>query len=157
MHSLKNLSYRLAISIAFTATVCFPQSDTGMIVGIVRDASGGVVPQAAVAAKNVSTSAAWRGFTSEEGFYRIANLPPSTYEVEVEAKGFRRSISPPARVSAGEVLRVDVGIEVGPLTETITVDAPAIAVNTEDPQLGRVVRDPAGRRERVGRVRRWRS
>jgi hypothetical protein len=42
------------------------------------------------------------------------------------------------------VLRVDVAVEVGPITEVVNVDAPAIAVNTEDPQLGKVVRDPAG-------------
>ncbi|HSB17203.1 MAG TPA: TonB-dependent receptor [Bryobacteraceae bacterium] len=144
MYSLKTLSYRLALFITFTTGLCFPQSDTGTIVGIVRDASGGVVPQAAAAVTNVSTGAVWRGFTNDEGFYRIANLPPSTYEVEIEAKGFRRSIGPPARVSAGEVLRVDVAVEVGPVTEVVNVDAPAIAVNTEDPQLGKVVRDPAG-------------
>ena len=107
MYSLKTLLYRLALFITFTTGLCFPQSDTGTIVGIVRDASGGVVPQAAAAVTNVSTGAVWRGFTNDEGFYRIANLPPSTYEVEIEAKGFRRSIGPPARVSAGEVLRVD--------------------------------------------------
>src|SRR5262249_49300448 len=75
------------------------------------------------------------------GSYRLSNLTPGEYVVEVEAAGFGKATTPPQRLSTGESLRVDVPLEIGQVTESITVRATALEVNTEDAQLGKTFRD----------------
>jgi hypothetical protein len=126
-----------------TSQVCFGQANTGLISGVVRDPSGAPVPGATVVVGNVATNAETKTETGPDGYYRVANLSPGQYTVSAEAKNFRKTVMAPQRLSVGDNLRVDVSLEIGAMTETVTVEAVATQVNTEDAQLGKVIRDPA--------------
>jgi len=140
---LSSFAVLLAALLA-VAAICFGQAASGIISGVVKDPSGAPVPGAVVTVRNAATQAAANTETNPEGYYRIANLPPGEYLVEAEAKNFRKTIMSPQRLNVGSVLRIDVALEIGAITETVTVEAEATRVNTEDAQLGKVVQDPQG-------------
>ena len=115
------------------------QSITGAIVGMVHDPNQAVLPKAAVQATNVTTGAEHSAETDPNGFYRLGNLPPGEYSLEIAAPGFRTAILSAQRVSVGDSLRLDVTLQIGPLAESVQVTAVASSINTEDAQLGRVM------------------
>jgi hypothetical protein len=102
----------------------------------VSDPNGTIVVGAKVLVKNAATNAEARGTTDGIESYRQSNLAPSEYVIEVEAAGFRKGITPPQRFSTGDSPRVDVPLEIGQVTESVTVRATALEVNTQDAQLG---------------------
>jgi hypothetical protein len=125
-------------------SACFAQGVTGTITGIVKDPSDAPVPDATVVVKNTATGAEFRTTSGLDGYYKVANLVAGEYVVEAQAKGFAKTTTSALRLSVLENLRVDVPLKLGQLTEVVTVEATAITVNTEDAQLGKVLRDPAG-------------
>jgi hypothetical protein len=92
-------------------------------------------------AKNAGTNAEVTTKTDEVGYYRIVNLVPGQYVVSVEATGFRRMERQPQLLTVAGNLRMDFTLELGQVTETVTVDANAQQVNTEDAQMGRSLTD----------------
>src|SRR5690348_8393842 len=93
------------------------QSVTGAIAGIVSDPKGAVIPGAHVIARNTATNAQTTQTTDENGYYRLANLEPGQYAVQVEAQGFRKASVPPQQLSAVGALRLDLAMEIGQVTE----------------------------------------
>ncbi len=121
--------------------VSWCQSVAGTILGQVRDPDRAVVPGARVAAKNAATNAENSVATDPDGFYRLTHLVSGQYIVEVEAPGFRKAAVPAQRLSAGDLLRVDISLEIGPLSASVTVQATTTEVNTADAQLGKTQRN----------------
>ncbi len=122
----------------------FGQAVTGTITGVVMDPNGAMIPGAVVTAKNVATGAEAQTTTSGEGFYRVANLSPGEYTVSVEAQGFKKTTTQANRLSVGDSMRLDLTLELGQVTEVVSVQAVATEVSTEDAQLGKVLRDTLG-------------
>jgi Carboxypeptidase regulatory-like domain/TonB-dependent Receptor Plug Domain len=140
MHTLKARLLLFAIAV-FTTTTVWGQGLTGSISGVVKDPNGAVVPNAKVTAKNVATNAESVAQTDDTGFYRILNLVPADYLVTAEAAGFRRTVTSPQTLTIGQALRVDVNVEIGQVTESVTVVAAVSQINTENAQLGHAVTD----------------
>src|SRR5262249_8827344 len=113
-------------------SVC-AQSTSGSITGTVTDPSGAGVPKAKVTRRNSGNNAERQVLTDIEGLYRLPNLDPGEYVIEVDASGFRRASAPVARLETAGVLRVDFSLEVGQVADSVTVSTPAIEVNTQDP------------------------
>jgi hypothetical protein len=135
---------RLAYSalLLSTATLaCFGQATLGTISGFVKDPAGGLIATAKVTAHNVDTDANSTTNTAHNGEYNFPTLAPGQYSIRVEAAGFRRTEMSPQRLLAGGTLRIDVNLEVGTVTETVTVESQATQVNTVDAQLGQSVID----------------
>jgi len=131
----------LALAMILVVPAMFAQAITGTITGVIKDPNGAVVPGAKVTARNAGTNATASVVTDAAGLYRIINLVSGEYVLEVEAKGFRKTTTTPQRLSTGDVLRLDLTLELGQVTETVTVEETATKVNTEDAQLGQVLRD----------------
>lgn len=140
MHTMQHarLMFLGALVLAIAA-LCFGQGTTGTITGVVKDPNGAVVANGKVLAHNVGTGADTPGLTSDTGSYLFSNLVPGEYTISVEAAGFRKAVLTPQRLSVGDVLREDVTLEIGQVTETVTVDAKATQVNTVDAQLGKAI------------------
>jgi hypothetical protein len=136
----------VAAGLVFLAALGIPgrvwgQGLTGSIVGTITDPSQAAVAQARVIVKNVSTNAEMQTSTDVDGVYRAVGLVPGEYTVTVEASGFRRSTTSPQTVGVATPVRVDLTLEVGAVTEVISVETRATQVNTEDAQLGQVLRN----------------
>jgi hypothetical protein len=114
---------------------------TGSIAGVVQDSQGGLVAGANVMARETGTGARTATSSSGEGFYRLANLIPGEYLIEVTAPGFRTASLPVGRVGAGEAVRLDAALQLGEVTESVTVEAAATQVTTDEAQLRRTIRE----------------
>jgi outer membrane receptor protein involved in Fe transport len=107
-----------------SAAPALAQATTGTLRGTVADPNGGVIAGATVTAKNEATGATSpTTSTSGEGTFEFSGLPPGPYTVTVEAAGFKRAVSTAVRVNAGIVNPVNVALEAGAVSETVTVVA----------------------------------
>jgi hypothetical protein len=97
------------------------QSAAADLQGVVRDATGAVVPDAAVTARHTGTNVRRAAVSNEEGLYRIVNLPPGEYEVTVEAANFKKALLSKVIVNVGQTANVDVALEPGQITESVTI------------------------------------
>jgi hypothetical protein len=117
---------------ALFGSSAFGQSDRGTITGTVTDPSGAVIVGARVRAENAATRNVLETLTTETGNFTLAQVPVGTWDVTVEAAGFKRFSSLQHTVQVAQTLRVDAKLAVGDATETVSVEGAAVAVRTED-------------------------
>jgi hypothetical protein len=139
--SLSKLSFRVALVFACAALFALSAHAQfkASIQGTVMDSNGGAIASAKVTATNAATGATRETVTSAEGFYRIAGLPPGLYSVTVEAAGFKKSNSNSVAVEAETPRGLDVTLDVGAVTEQVTVSASALALQSENASLSTTI------------------
>ncbi len=103
----------------------------GSIVGTVEDPSGAVVPGANISLTNVATGVVRELQADAQGRYSVVNLPAGTYNLMVTAPGFRTSTSTGIVVTINTVTRINPRLEVGQVSEQVTVSATAAALQTD--------------------------
>ncbi len=103
----------------------------GTVLGTVRDSTGAVVPNAAVALTNQQTNQTRTDSTSGVGLYTFSNVMQGSYKLEVTATGFQPFAQTELRVTINTVARVDVELRVGQIAETLTVSAAAATLQTD--------------------------
>jgi len=111
----------------------------GSISGTVSDASGAVVPGATVTAFEVGTTTGTTAKSNPEGQYNILQLRPGLYDITAEAAGFKKLSQPNIRVDVAGRITLDLRLEVGATSETVSVTAEAPQLRTEDAQTGEVI------------------
>ena len=113
----------LLLLLLLCAPVAFgqAQSNAADLQGTVRDATGAVVANAAVTARNPGTNFSRSATTNDEGFYRIINVPPGDYEVTVEATNFKKAVLPKVTVTVGQAANLDIALEPGQISESVTI------------------------------------
>src|SRR5579872_2344287 len=121
------------------AVVALAQSDRGTITGTISDPAGAVVANAAVEIKNVENGAVYQAGASATGNYTLAQLPAGQYELSVEVPGFKKYVRKNITVEVAQTYRVDVVLEVGSNTESVTVNAEAPLLKTESGELSHTV------------------
>lgn len=113
----------------------FSQSDRGTITGTVSDPAGAVVANAPIQARNTETGVVYDAATSGTGNYTIGQLPAGSYEVSTTVPGFKKYNRQGLVVQVAQVLRIDMQLEVGASTESVTVTEAAPLLNTETGDL----------------------
>src|SRR5260370_16239248 len=119
-----------------TATSAIGQTTgAATLVGTVTDSSGAFVPAAQVAVVNVETSFRSETQTSPEGSYYVPYLSPGPYQITVEAAGFKRHLRDGVTIRTGEPLRLDILLELGSPTKSITLfpATPLLAADLQPP------------------------
>ena len=111
----------------------------GSISGLVRDTSGAVIPHAEVVAIDAATGVSHTLRTDAAGFYSFTALPIGVYQVRVRQQGFREFVQTGLMINANSALRVDATLQVGEETQTVTVSATAVHVETTSTQMGEVI------------------
>ena len=124
----------VAGGLLFLATVQ-AQSDRGTITGTVTDQAGAMVPDATVVVTNADTGIATRVATSDTGNYTVPSLPAGPYQVAVTKDGFKRFTQSGITVAVAATARVDVSLQVGAATESITITSEAPLLKTEDAEV----------------------
>ena len=115
------------------------QSTTGSILGDVSDPSGAVLPGATLRASNERTGASRETLTNEAGSFRFSGLAPDRYTVSVELSGFRSMTRPGITVPVAGEVKVDFQLEVGQVTESVTVTEVAPLVQTTQNTIRTVI------------------
>jgi hypothetical protein len=129
----------LAVVMTLVPRSAAAQTTTGAIIGIVRDADGAVVPGATVRALNDNTGAAQDTVSDAQGLYSLRGLLVGRYTVTAELSGFQTFRTPEVVVRVNDEVRLDVVLRVGAVTETVTVNGQARAVDTNTGTLRTVV------------------
>jgi len=110
----------------------FAQSDRGTITGTISDQGGAVVPNATVTAVNSENGTQFPVATTNAGSYTIASLPAGVYNVTAEATGFKKVTQTGVLVAVASNVRVDLTLEVGATSESITITGEVPLLKTED-------------------------
>jgi hypothetical protein len=111
----------------------------GQITGNVTDSTGAVVSGATVTVKNVGTGATYTTTTSESGVYTVSQLPIGVYEVRVKQTGFKEFEATDVEVHTSTNTEVNAKLDLGATSETITVEASDVQVQTASAAVGEVV------------------
>ncbi|HXF04418.1 MAG TPA: carboxypeptidase regulatory-like domain-containing protein, partial [Blastocatellia bacterium] len=133
------LSHLVLLSLLVLAVPARAQTITGTITGVVTDATGAVVAGATVTIREVKTNLTMTTTTDTSGLYRVTNLPRGIYEIKVEQKGFKTAAVDNVELTVNEVKRVDVTLEVGEISEIVTVTGEVPLINTEEGRLSGLV------------------
>ena len=116
-------------SLLFFLTTASAQGNLGAITGTLQDASGAVVPEAAITITNFDTGVKWTAKTSSAGYYRVP-VPPGSYRVQAERAGFKTAITDQIVVPVAQVVTVDLKLQPGSVKETVVVTAEASLLQT---------------------------
>ena len=114
----------------------FAQEVSAGITGVVTDPSGAAVAGASVTAKDVDRGTVWPTKTNEQGIYFFPTVPPGSYELRVEAAGFKAAIRPGILLEVNQRARVDLTLQLGAITESVNVTGEAPLLQTETTVVG---------------------
>jgi len=112
------------------------QTGTAALVGEVADSQKNVVPGATVTLTQVSTGASQVSVTDERGGYRFGNVQPGIYNLKVELAGFKTSVTERVELLVDSATRQNVVLEIGGISETVSVVSEAARLNTTDASVG---------------------
>lgn len=121
--------------VSLSAQSIFNQQISGQVV----DASGSVVPSAMVKVVNTETNLTRTAKTNEDGNYVVTDLPTGRYRVSAEAQGFKQAVISDLVLTVGSKLSVNLRLEIGSVTDSVTVQADAAQVETNTGEIGRLV------------------
>jgi hypothetical protein len=108
---------------------------TATLTGTVTDPNGSVVPQARVTLTSVEIGVARTYTTTGQGFYSFTQLPPSTYQLEVQAGGFSSYLERGISLDAGQSASLNVKLTIGNVTQQVVVTSQAPLINTTNANI----------------------
>ena len=118
--------------------IAFAQSNQGTITGTISDPAGAVIPGAVIQVRNQDTGVVSQGGTSATGNY-VLPVPSGTYEITVNAAGFKKFVQQNVQVIVATDTRKDIRLEVGSANEVITVADTAPLLKTESGEMSHLV------------------
>ena len=127
------------LALAFLGGYACGQTITGTIVGSVLDSTGAAIVGADVVAKNADTGVTYTTTTGSEGFYTLEKLPPGTYDITIQTKGFKTGLSAGNSVSVAKTTRVDFSLVTGAVSETVTVSGQLPLVESTMSDIGSII------------------
>ncbi|MFN7936428.1 MAG: TonB-dependent receptor [Bryobacteraceae bacterium] len=133
------LNLRPVATIALACGLLFAQTPTARITGTVYDSSAKSIPQASVTAMNQSTGTVVDAQTNDQGIFSLPFLNPGKYEVKVEAPGFRRYLRSNITMETGQVLTLDVTLEVGEVTQSVTISEAPPLLESASSSVGQLI------------------
>ena len=137
-------SLRLLFAVFILMLMAMPlvghgQTTSGTIVGTLTDTSGGVLPHTPVVLINVATNTKMQAESDGLGYYQFFNVPPAQYKLTVQKTGFRQLTSAAFRLEVEGSLRINLQMQVGAESETVTVTEQAPLIQAENTSLGTVI------------------
>ena len=125
--------------LAISSAVLFAQGERGALNGTITDPNGAAVPGAAISARNIDTGIEIKAVTTDAGVYRLSALPAGNYRISATAKGFRTSVAERVDLAVAQTMTVDLKLELGQVSEQVTVSSEAPLIETGTAEIGRYV------------------
>ena len=137
-HGWVFVAFVTCLLLAACSLLCAQTSGTGAISGAISDPTSAVLVGAQVKVTDIATGFMRTSESNDHGLYLISLLPPGRYRLEVTKEGFKAATSPDVQVIVAETTVLNIRMETGAVTETITVAASSVELETESSELGRV-------------------
>ena len=127
------------IACLWVATPAQAQMSGATLSGVVRDQTGGVIPNASVSIRNQGTGIARDVQTNSAGLYSAPNLLPATYDVTVTAPGFSTTVQKGIVLTVGDQQALNFTMKVGAITQTVEVTEEVPLIQSQNATLSAVV------------------
>jgi hypothetical protein len=119
-----------------SAAPAYAQSSQGRLIGVVTDAQGAVLPGVTVTASSPALLGTRTTVTEPDGKYLFASLPTGTYKVTFDLQGFKQSVRENIQVVLGQTISADADLQLGQLTESVTVSGASPVVDVTTTRVG---------------------
>ncbi|HET6929195.1 MAG TPA: TonB-dependent receptor [Candidatus Acidoferrum sp.] len=129
----------LALLVLLSARCVSAQTENATITGRVADTTKAVIVGAQVTAINTGTNLRYEGITNNAGSYLIEALPPGSYRIEVGKTGFKTIVETGTVLHVQDTLELNFEMAIGSVTESVTVNASGVNMNTTDGSVSTVV------------------
>ena len=132
----------IAIFAVYSVTLLplsFAQKSTGDIEGTVTDQSGAMLPDCSLTLTDQTNGAVRKTTSNAQGSFSFLQLPVGTYTITATKQGFKTLSQKDVAVHVATVTNASVGLEIGATTESVTVEAAAVNLNTENGEVGNVI------------------
>jgi len=129
----------LLLSIGLFIGVHAQSSTTGSITGTVRDPQGAAVPKAEITVTEEKTGATRTVTANEDGFYNIPSLPAGLYTISTSPAGFKKTVTTGVDLHVNENKTVNLDLQVGQVTETVTVTSDSAPVETRSGEVSSLI------------------
>jgi hypothetical protein len=145
LSATRPVAYRfllVTVALALTCWLALPvmgQSTTGSLTGLVTDPQGAIVSGATIVLTNSETRVEIRTTSNDQGEFVFPQVPPGTYSLGVEATNFKKALATDLKVDVGITSRTTIVLEVGSVTEQVTITATQDIVNSTTPTLTSVI------------------
>src|SRR5688572_20186650 len=138
---IKYLGFALLVlgSISSLAPVLHAQTVTATLTGTVMDPTGAVLPGVSVKATNQGTQVDYATVANDAGVYTLPFLPVGTYVISTEMTGFKKSVTNPIKLEVNQTAKVDLTLELGQISDTVSVSGVAPMLQTESTVVGNVI------------------
>jgi hypothetical protein len=131
--------FQILLALAVSITIIQAQFDTAEVLGTVRDSSGGVLSKAVVTLTNQDTNIQVKATTDDNGNYDFFNVKSGRYSITAETAGFTKFSTTDVVVNVNARQRVDINLQVGAVTETVSVTGAASVLETDSSEHGQVI------------------
>jgi hypothetical protein len=124
---------------AFFSVTALAQNDRGTITGTVLDPAGAAVPNASISVANVETGLESKTVSTGTGNYTIPSLTAGRYTLTLEVPGFKKFVQQNIQVQVAGTIRIDIPLQVGAASDTITITAEAALLKTETAEQSTII------------------
>ena len=136
---MSNRIATLAVLVLLLTMVTFAQNNTGIISGKITDPTGAVVPNAQLTVTQTDTGVESVSASNSDGLFRVPGLRDGPYKVAVTATGFKKEVREGFSLQIGQILDVEIKLEVGAATESVTVVSSIPLLDSQTSSTGQVM------------------
>jgi hypothetical protein len=138
---LKKLGFQVVLVLAgaLLSSAAAQTTTVGTISGTIRDEKGAVVPKAEVSIQGVGTGFKRTVSADDDGFYLATSLPAGRYTVSTSPSGFKKTVATDVDLHVGENRSVNLDVQVGQVTETVTVSSEFTPVETRSGEISSLI------------------
>ncbi len=127
------------LSVTFLASSTLLAQTSGTILGHINDTTGAVVPGVTITLTNTGTNTSRTTLSTSDGDYTFPDVPPGVYSVEATHPGFKAETAANVQLQVQQSLTQNFTLQVGEVTQTVSVSAAAALLQTQNSSLGTVV------------------
>ena len=139
MQTIRKIPLVVAIALTSLVSVARGQTSSASISGLVMDQTGASVPDVAITVTDINRNVIFNSVSNEQGLYLVVSLPPGTYTLAAEKSGFRRHVLDAIQLSTQQKAVADITLELGAVTESVSVTANALELETGTSTLSAVI------------------